>query len=143
MKINGKNQYHGAALAQIVDADEFTALNPASDKRGHYQINRNRRVLTKLSKADAGSWRYTFTKSDLAVLRNDIDTGNQAFVCLICGTFTICLLTEEDLNEVLDLDGPRQTIEVTAPQGKSMRVRSSKDELSRKVPHSSFPRDIF
>lgn len=143
MKINDKNQYHGAALAQIVEADEFTALNNASSKRGHYQINNNRRVLTKRSTATDGPWPFTFTGDDLDVLRNDFENANASFACLVCGTYTICLLSEHDLNELLTFDGRKQTVYVESPPGKSMRVKNGNTELSRKVAHSSFPRDLF
>lgn len=143
MKINDTHQYHGAALAQIVQDDAFTALNRASDQYGHYQINHDRRVLIKTAKNNGEKWSFTFTQDHLAVLRNDINTDSDVFACLVCGTTTICLLTVDDLQEVIDLNGTSQTIHVRYPPKKSMRVWGSKDELSHVVYHKAFPRDIF
>lgn len=143
MKINDTHQYHGAALAQIVQDDAFTALNRASEKYGHYQINHDRRVLAKSAKTNGQQWGFTFRSDDLAVLRNDINTDSDVFVCLVCGTTTICLLTVDELQEIIDLNGTAQTIQVKSPPKKSMRVWGPKGKLSHVVYHSAFPRDIF
>ena len=144
MKIKNKHQNHGAALAQIVEHDSFTALNKATDKQGHYQVNKDRRLLVKTASAGPDEWSFTFTESDLGVLREDMSNGVQAFACLVCGDETICLLGESDVLEIIDLDADSpQSVVVNTPSGKSMRVRGTQGDLSRTVPHSSFPGAIF
>ena len=144
MKINTKHQTHGAALAQIVEHESFTALNKATDKRGHYQVNHDRRLLTKKAGGDGDEWRFTFTADDLAVLEDDLDNGVHTFICLVCGDKTICALGEDDFRQILDItSGNPQSVVVETPAGRSMRVRGTQGELARKVPHNAFPDVIF
>ena len=49
MKICERDLYHGAALTKIVMHESFKALNKATEKYGHYQVNHNARLLTKHS----------------------------------------------------------------------------------------------
>lgn len=149
MKIIDRHQAHGAALVQIIEDDAFTALNKVTDhqgrhKQGHYQVNNDCRLLIKKANDNGGKWRFTLTTNDLPVIAQDLDHGHRFFLCLVCDGETVCLLNENDLREVVDLDsGTSRTIVVHTPARKSMRVHGSDGDLDRKVPHSDFPNAIF
>ncbi|MDE2420381.1 MAG: hypothetical protein KGO49_04260 [Gammaproteobacteria bacterium] len=67
------------------------------------------------------------------------------YVALVCGGETICLLTDSDLKEVIDVDseGEQQWIAVSFESGTNMQVKGTKGVLKRKIPHNSFPKNIF
>jgi hypothetical protein len=144
MKINSKHRTHGAALAQIVEHESFTALNRASEKNGHYQVNKDRRLLVKKASTGPEEWRFTFTEDNIDALNQDLGNGVEAFVCLVCGDETVCVLGESEIEEVIDLDRRSpQSVVVETPARRSMRVRGTNGELNRTVPHNAFPEIIF
>lgn len=143
MKIDHKDLYHGAALTQIAEHDSFKALNKADQKYGHYLVNTDRRLLTKHSEKNAEPWQFTFQVDDLQTLRSDIASGFKTFAVLVCGQDTICLLSEEELREVIDLDAAtQQWIRVSVPKA-SMRVNGSSGTLKHAIKHNGFPNRIF
>ena len=104
----------------------FTALNKADDKYGHYLINANIRLLVKYSPPSNSHWQFTFNESDVKSICDDMAAdGISFFGCLVCGTETVCLLTEQQLAMVIDLDTEdAQWVRVEVPSaGRSMRVR--------------------
>lgn len=144
MKINTKHRTHGAALAQIVEHESFTALNRASSKNGHYQVNKNRRLLVKKASTGPEEWRFTFTEDNIDALNEDLGNGVEVFVCLVCGGETVCVLSESEIEKVIDLDRRSpQSVVVKTPARRSMRVRGTDGELNRTVPHNAFPEIIF
>jgi hypothetical protein len=72
MKIQEKDLFHGAALTQIVEHESFKALNKADEKYGHYQVNHDRRLLVKHSKATSNTgtqtWSFSFKPDDIGIL---------------------------------------------------------------------------
>ena len=146
MKIQPKDYFHGAALTQIVEHPSFTALNKADEKYGHYLINANIRLLVKYSSPSSSPWQFTFNESDLKSIREDIAVdGIRFFACLVCGTETVCLLTEQQLSIVIGLDAEdAQWVRVEDPSpGKSMRVKGSTGKLEKTIPHNAFPKGLF
>ena len=144
MKINQKQQYHGAALAQLVGHDSFKALNNVDDgKYGHYLVNTDRRMLIKHTTEEEGPWQFTFQPDDLATLQAD-ESGFTTFAVLVCGNQTICLLPFDDLTQVIDLNaGSAQWVRGSLPPRSSMRVRGSAGELGHAVAHNAFPAGVF
>ena len=103
MKIQQKDYYHGAALTQIVEHKSFKALNKADEKYGHYKINHDVRLMIKITSNERGPWQFTANTSDILTIKEDIQSGDQFFMCLVCGLNTICLLDSEQVQELLDL----------------------------------------
>lgn len=60
MGIDHKDFMHGAALVAIADSSQFTALNKASVKYGHYVVNHDRHLFIKYNDGH-GPGKYTFT----------------------------------------------------------------------------------
>ena len=101
MKVQQKDYYHGAALTQIVEHASFKALNKADVKYGHYKINQNIRLLVKFTTNEESPWYFTANANDLTTIEEDIDSGDQFYLCLICGLSTICLLNSNQVQELL------------------------------------------
>ena len=144
MKIQEQDRFHGVALTQIVEHQSFKALNRATTKYGHYLINTDRHVFAKYSKATRSPWRFTFQPSDLKAIQAEMSAGHLIFMCLVCGTTTVCALTEDEFKKLIDLASPStQWARVEVPSGGSCRVSGSLGDLKRTVPHNSFPEKVF
>ena len=141
MKIHNKDFYYGVALTQIAEYPTFTSINKVTEKDGLYQINRDKRVLIKYSTSDSDEWRFSFRKDDLEALHS---FDYEVFCVLVCSDDTICLLSNEDITELLDgsVDST-QWVSVTYPYAGQMRVRGSQGDLSHTVAHNAFPKEIF
>lgn len=63
MRIQEQDLYHGAALTQIVESSEFTALNRDPGKYGLYVVNHDRALLVKHAAKPRSDGRYAFTFS--------------------------------------------------------------------------------
>jgi hypothetical protein len=139
MKIQDKDFYYGVVLTQIAEHPTFTSINKVTEKNGVYQINDVKRILIKYSTADDREWRFTFRKDDFEEI-NDYE----CYFVLVCSSYTICLLSSEDIGIILDTntDSP-QWISVNYPEGGQMRVKGSLGELPHAVAHSAFPKNLF
>ena len=139
MKIQEKDFYYGAALAQLAEHPVFTSINKVTEKDGLYLVNGSKRLLIKYSSADGPEWRFTFRTDD-----SEVADGHELFFVLVCGASTICLLNESDIDQLLDLSTYKsQWISVTYPGGGQMRIRGSLGHLANTVPHNSFPQDLL
>lgn len=144
MKIQKKDQYHGSALTQIIEDPLFTALNKADEKYGHYQINHNKRILVKHTSNDKSPWLFTLKPEDIDTVVGDISSDQELFLCLVCGTTTICILTTEEFEQVIDISGSSaQWVRIECPKGSGMRVTGSAGPIRAVIPHSSFPKKLF
>lgn len=141
-KIKPSELFHGAALAQITKHDSFKALNKIDAKSGHYLVNTDCRLLTK-HREDAVPWQFTFTPNDVETLKLDIASGFRTYLVLVCAEVTICLLDQEQIQTVLDLDSDKQQWIRVAIPGASMAVNGSAGKIKKKIPHKSFPVDLF
>lgn len=138
MKIQSRDFYHGVVLTQIAEYPIFTSINKATEKEGLYQINNDKWILIKYSTGDE-EWQFTFRKDDF-----DEFWRYEFFIVLVCGGNTVCLLSSEDIEEILDTDSDSsQWISVYYPDGGQMRVRGSRGDLSHTVAHNAFPKDLF
>lgn len=144
MKIQEQDRFHGAALTQIVEHDSFKALNRASAKYGHYLVNADRHVFAKYSKATRSPWSFTFQPHDLQSIQAEISAGHPVFLCLVCGTTTVCALTETEFSSLIDINASgTQWVRVEVPSSGSCHVSGSLGKLKRTVPHNSFPEKVF
>jgi hypothetical protein len=144
MKIQEQDRFHGAALTQIVEHDSFKALNRASTKYGHYLVNADRHVFVKYSKSTRSPWSFTFQSHDFQSIQAEVSAGHLVFVCLVCGTVTVCALSKDELVALIDLHASNaQWVRVEVPPGGSCHVSGSLGKLKRTVPHNSFPEKVF
>jgi hypothetical protein len=145
MKTQEQDLYHGIALMQIVEHESFKALNRATAKYGHYLVNTDREVFVKYRTNNESPWQFTLQNDELQALRKAATKSrNRVFLCLVCGTVTVCALNEDQIRRILDLnDQNPQWVRVAVPPRSSCRVSGSNGELSRTVPHNSFPNKVF
>ena len=142
-KIKPNDMFHGAALAQITKHETFKALNKMDDgKYGHYLVNNNIRLLTKHREGDL-PLQFTFQPDDIVTLSEDVASNCASFLILVCGEFTICMIDENQIPQLLDLnDHSQQWIRVTMP-GSSMKVNGSNGAVKKTIAHNWFPAKLF
>ena len=144
MKIQEQDIYHGAALTQIVEHESFKALNKGSSRYGHYLVNADCHVFVKYSRAENSPWQYTISPEQLEPIANVAGSTAHVYLCLVCGHQTICLLGQEQIEELIELGATdSQWIRVEVPQGGGCRVTSRLGRLGRVVPHNAFPSRLF
>ncbi|MFL9896293.1 hypothetical protein [Paraburkholderia sp. RL17-381-BIF-C] len=102
MKLRIGDFYYGAALAQIAGYPVLTHVHGVDGKEGYFQINDNKRLLIKYATTGNGTWRFTVRPEDLAVLSDRADY--EIWFALVCGESTICLLDEDQLQSVVDIE---------------------------------------
>lgn len=132
MKIQEKDQFHGSALTQLIDHPQFKTIKRAGDKYGHYIANQNRHFYIKYRKNKASSWTFQFSPQDVAELYDAIKANNYVFLCLVCGTTTICALNMEEISIIIDLSNTdsSQSITIGVSNGGRCRVSGSDAKLS-------------
>lgn len=134
---------HGAALVAIADSPEFTALNKASVKYGHYIVNHDRHLFIKYSNGGPDDYSFTFNPDDKERIRNTAPRGT-VYVVLVCGKEVITGLSRDELGELLDLKSPAaEAIVVTAIVGKQLRLTGPGGWQLPPIPRNSFPRRIL
>ena len=133
MKIQDKDFYYGAVLAQIAQYPTFTSINQVTEKEGAYQIN-NSYILIKYANASNNKWRFTFRQDDFKCFSNSRHPPfKNCFIVLVCaGTLipstlfghTICLLSNSDIKEILNKDSnDSQWISVSYSNGSQWIIR--------------------
>ena len=132
--------YHGAALIQIAEHPNFTAINSlklsGNTIRVAYKINDDIAVYFKYASKPAGRFQeyvFTFTKSHLEELDHIADANSKCYVALVCvKDREVCCLSHAQLQQLfsrrkaaLDKLGKAEdslTVLVTAPKKKSLRI---------------------
>lgn len=129
--------FHGAALIQIAESEQFTAINSLkvgkSSFGNAYRINDNIAVYLKYcTKPKKGFDEYTFnfTAEHISDLKSISKANKKCFVVLVCvEEREICCLSYSELMKLINAraeakgDGEDQyQILVTAPKGKKFRV---------------------
>jgi len=144
MKIQKKDIYHGSALTQIIEHDEFKALNRATSKYGHYIINADRTIHIRHSAARKSPWTYTIKKEDCVIITDDITAGKEVFIVLVAGSSTVCAVNQNEIDVLLDRSScDPQWLRLDVPRGGSIHVSGSCGALYHVVPHSVFPTKLF
>ncbi|CAA9889553.1 conserved hypothetical protein [Candidatus Methylobacter favarea] len=139
MRIRDIDIYHGVVLRQIAAYPTFTSINNATNRNGFYQINGDKRILIKYSTAEANEWQFTFCNDDFEEL-----THYESFIVLVCGTYTICLLSIDSIQEILDMDDDSpKWIRITYINDSCMHVRGPLGDLPDTIKHDAFPQGLF
>jgi hypothetical protein len=143
MVIDHKDFMHGAALIAIADSNDFTALNKASVKYGHYVVNHDRHIFVKYSDGTgAKDYSFNFQKSDKAqILRTA--PGGHVFAVLVCGNEVITAVSRDEVEQLVDLeDGRSEAIKVSAQPNRKLRITGGGMQLPL-VARNSFPGRIL
>lgn len=141
MKINDDHMFHGAALTQIAEHPQFTAINGvrigAELSRSAFRINDTIGVYIKYGgepNSPPDDYTFTFTasnKSELITLRPQFE---KMFIALVCVKDRhICTISYEKFSSWLQKRSTAQgsdedvsTILVNLPVGKAFRVNMNR-----------------
>lgn len=165
MTIDDDHMYHGAALIQIAEDPQFTAINAfvlgSTPSRSAYRINDNIGVFLKYASKPTSPHReyaFTFRKEHLAELAEMADVAPRVFAALVCVKVRqICCLPYSSLIALIEArkraKGKAENqylILVTALPGKSFRVYVNKPGVRNTmlgkaiiIPRNNFPSNIF
>ena len=138
MHINDEHLYHGAALIQIAENHQFTAINQLK-VQGEvvsvaYRINSDIAVYLKYGAYPKSNkyaeYQFTFKKEQLANIRQIWKESPKTYIALVCiKDREICCISCEKLIELIkrrsDKKGSEEaqyTVLVTVQQKKSFRV---------------------
>jgi hypothetical protein len=168
VKLEDQHLYHGAALTQIAEDDEFTAINPLDlmGKRlsSAFRINDNIGVHLKYNSVKPkanGEFPFTFSQDNLKELTGMTEQLQlkKVFVVLVCFVAReVCVVTLQRLREMIAIreqaagkTEDQYVVLVTAPKNSKLRVYlnapGTKGKLLRntetKVARNSFPGVLF
>lgn len=149
MAFSQEDQFHGAALIQIVDHPSFTALN-AGNERGLYRINDHAALYAKYSQRPGnGRWQFTFDSRHQEICRDqfnayDVVDRGKFWIALICVNDWVCLIDYPMYEQLLGpnyRDSRRMVVE-RQPDG-SYWVSGPNGQWPNAVPKNAFPGVIF
>ena len=110
MKIHDDHLYHGAALIQIAEHPQFTAINSLKVKgevvRAAYKINAHIAVYLKYAAKTHGRFKeyvFTFHTDHLETIEALADANPQTFIVLVCVKGRhICCIKASELSELIE-----------------------------------------
>jgi len=164
MKINDDHMYHGAALTQVAEHPQFTAIN-AFQQGGHasrsgFLVNHDIGVYLKYASEPTkpySEYHFTFHADHLAELEALNKKAGRVFIVLVCvRAKEICCITYVEFEALIakrrvarGATEDSYLVLVTCPQGKSFRVyvnapgQKKKALGNRIVPRNRFPNELF
>lgn len=164
VKIRTEHQNLGAALMQIAEDDNFTAINPlklgGNTINNAFLINADTCVFLKYGQEpkSTGEYQFTFTTEQLSNLHSAERHYQKIFIGLICvEDQEICCLELKQLKSMIRSrkdtaggDEDSYQVLVVVPQGKSLRAYTNaanrKGQIAGKptvVSRSRFPGCLF
>ena len=165
MQIREEHLYHGAALNQIADHEQFTAINTlkfkGDESRSAFRVNDDIAVYLKYCTKPSstfGEYKFTFNSSHLQELRNIAKTENKLHVVLVCVDdrhiccirYNLFLSMIKERREAKGRKEEQYQILVTLKKGEAFRVYMNKPSRrkkilgeSRKVRRNAFPNSLF
>jgi hypothetical protein len=166
MKIADDHLYHGAALIQIAEHEQFTSINSLTIKskvvHNAFRINDGIGVYLKYASKPKGKYKeyvFTFTKDHLDQFARIDEVTDTFFLGLVCvGGKEICALPYSSLLELIkrrrkdnhDEEEEQYTLLLTLPKDSAFRVYISpvgtKGKMlgkEIKVARNRFPNAMF
>lgn len=165
MKIHDDHLYHGAALIQIAEHPQFTAINSLTIHnkilRSAYKINDHIGVYLKYCVNPTESfdeYTFTFNSQHLEELTQVAGQVQKLILVMVCVKVrSICYVKHDSLLAMIERRREKKgeienqyIVKVTAPKGRSMRVYmdypgKKKTILGKAliVPWSKFPAVLF
>ncbi len=137
MKINDDHLYHGAALTQVAEHPQFTAINAFKNKAGisrsAFKVNDDIGLYLKYASTPKGTYNeyvFTFTVAHFGELRALQKKSSSVYLALVCVKDRhICALSLEQLEAMVAHRRSKKggseeqyTILVVLETGKSFRV---------------------
>lgn len=137
MKINDDHLYHGAALTQIAEDPQFTAINAFKlngvTSRSAFRINDDIGVYLKYATKPKGRFKeypFTFNREHLAELDAMADATPHLYLALVCvDARQVCCLAYAQFSELVTRrhrakgeEEDQYTVLATLPDGGKFRV---------------------
>lgn len=164
MKIRTEHKYIGAALMQIAEHEQFTAINAMNIKgdkiSNAFKVNNNIGILCKYASEPNpyGEYLFTFHQEHISSIEIISKHHEHTFVVLVCvEDAEICVLSLDEFNNLIETrrksaasSEDSYQILVTAEQGNSLRAyvnaAGKKKKIAGKkttVHRKDFPNKIF
>lgn len=165
MKVDDNHMYHGAALIQIAEHPQFTAINSVhlENKLLHcsFRINDSIGIHIKYSsqpKPPFGEYVFNFGKKAKGELNKLLEISESVYIALVCvKARQICCISEDEFRAWLERRriafGKKEEVStflVRIPSGKSIRVDMNQPGTKGKylgksqiVPRNRFPKVLF
>lgn len=164
MKINDDHMYHGAALTQIAEHPQFTAINSfgldGEKSRSAFLVNQDIGIYVKYATKRTkpyGEFQFTFSEDHIAEIESIADKAEKTFIVFVCvAAEEICCIRRAELQALLaarrqarGYDEETHTVLVTVPKGKSCRVYMNAPGKRKKtlgemvVARNRFPNAVF
>ncbi|MFT4275919.1 MAG: hypothetical protein QM576_06130 [Rhodopseudomonas sp.] len=164
MKIRDDHFNHGAALIQIAEHPQFTAINSLRIKSSKYdnayKVNDDLSIYLKYCSRpnNRGEYQFTFHKDQLSDLDKISKANNELFLILVCVEGKeICCLPLEKLHELIERrkasNGKAEdqyVVLLTIPPGGSLHVYINEPGTKGKklgkdvvIPRNAFPNALF
>ena len=110
MKIQDEHLYHGAALAQIAEHPQFTAINvlkvSGRNSKSAYKVNDSIAVFLKYASKPLGAYKeynFTFNASHLSELKKIAKSDHALFIAMVCiKDREVCCIPYEDLIKLIE-----------------------------------------
>lgn len=164
MKINNDHMYHGAALTQIAEHPQFTAINAfvtrTETSRCGFLVNQDIGIYLKYATKPNKSFAefvFTFTDDNITEIDTLAQKAGRTFIVFICvQAKEICCISRDQFKSLiakrrkaLGSDERVHTIIITIPNGRNCRVYMNYPGTRRKclgkftVPRNKFPMALF
>ena len=165
MEIREEHLYHGAALNQIAEHEQFTAINTlkfrANESRSAFRVNNDIAVYLKYSSSPKGpfdEYKFTFNQFHLEELNNIAKVDDKLFIVLVCvkDRQICCIPYKLLLNMIMERrkakgrkEGQYQLL-VTLKKGEAFRIYMNEPSRRkvilgdpRKIRRNAFPGSLF
>ena len=165
MQIDDDHMYHGAALIQIAEDPQFTAINALQYKdklcKVAYRINDSITVYLKYATTPSRTFKeyqFVFTRAQLDELSSIAEHEQHVFLALVCVKGReICGISYGTLLDFIEkrkkakgAPEAQYTLLVTIPKGKSLRAYMNEPGKRKTIlgdpviiPRKNFPALIF
>ena len=165
MEIRDEHLYHGAALNQIAEHEQFTAINTLKLKgnasRSAFRVNDDIAVYLKYSTAPRGrykEYKFTFNTSHLQEMKRIAEANEKLHIVLVCVKDRhVCCISYKSLLAMIrerradhGKNENQYQILVTLKTGEAFRIYMNKPGRRkimlgkpRKVRRNAFPNSIF
>ena len=165
MRIRDEHLYHGAALNQIAEHKQFTAINSLKVKghvsRSAFKVNASITVYLKYASRPNKSFQeyvFTFNQDHLTELSDIAEIGDELYLALVCvKDCEICCLGYRDFAKMIQQrrksfggDEDQYTVLATIEVGKAFRVymnqpgkKGTRLGTPKSVARNRFPNALF
>lgn len=165
MKIRDDHMYQGAALIQIAEDQNFTAINSLRVKnkivRSAYKVNDHIAVYFKHAVSTTPRFKefvFTFTIENIKTIHALAATHEKTFIAMVCvKAREICVISVAQLDALFaarkkakGVTEDQYTVLVTAPTGKSLRLYMNQPGVRKTVlgdpiivSRNAFPDSLF